>query len=62
MKAREIRGLSMQELREKLDALNRQLMDLDFKRKTGAEKPHLFKEARRARARVLTILKEKSKQ
>jgi large subunit ribosomal protein L29 len=59
MDAQELRGLSKQELNEKLDGLRKQLMEYQFKRKTGIEKPHLFGQARRDIARILTILKEK---
>jgi len=59
MDAKELRALSKQELNEKLSQLYKQLMDYQFKRKTGIEKPHLFGQTKREIARILTILKEK---
>ncbi|MCP4652445.1 MAG: 50S ribosomal protein L29 [Candidatus Omnitrophica bacterium] len=59
MKAKDLRVLSKAELSEKLEGLKKQLMDLQFKRQTGAEKPHMFRQARRTMARILTVLKEK---
>lgn len=59
MKIKELRGLSDQELQDKIDDLNKQLMELQFKRRSGAEKPHLFKVVKRDIARILTILNEK---
>ncbi|MBN3041067.1 MAG: 50S ribosomal protein L29 [Candidatus Omnitrophica bacterium] len=58
MKARELRNLSKQELDEKLSDLNKQLMEVQFKRRSGVEKPHLFKQIRKDIARIKTILKE----
>ena len=59
MEIKELRGLSDQELQDKLDDLNKQLMELQFKRRSGAEKPHLFKVVKRDIARIFTILNEK---
>ncbi len=60
MKIKEIRALSKQELNEKLGHFKKELMDLQFKRTSSVEKPHLFKSSRRAIARILTVLKEKA--
>ena len=59
MKIEELRGLSEQELQDKLDDLNKQLMELQFKRRSGVEKPHLFKVVKKDIARILTVLNEK---
>lgn len=59
MEIKELRGLSDQELQDKIDDLNKQLMELQFKRRSGAEKPHLFKVVKRDIARIFTILNEK---
>lgn len=59
MDINEIKALSLEELREKLTAANKQLMEFNFKRHTGLEKPHMFKLIRRDVARMLTVAKEK---
>jgi large subunit ribosomal protein L29 len=59
MKARDLKSLSKEELHEKLNTLHKEQMELEFKRKTGADKPHLFRKTRRDIARLLTVLKEK---
>lgn len=59
MNAKEVRALSKQELREKIEAASKQLMEMQFKRRTGVEKPHLFKQMRRDIARMRTVLGEK---
>lgn len=59
-KARELRGLSVQELDQKRLELDKQLLDLRQKRVVGQlDKPHLFKHVRRQIAQVLTVRKEK---
>lgn len=59
MKAKDLRALSKEELKEKLQSLDKELMQLQFKRHSGVEKPHFFKQTKRDRARILTILREK---
>ena len=59
MKIEELQGLSKQELQAKLDDLNKQLMELQFKRRSGVEKPHLFKVVKKDIARIFTVLNEK---
>ena len=60
MKTKELRGLTREELIDKLNTLRKQLMELNFQRKTAhVEKPHLFKQTKKDIARILTILKEK---
>lgn len=61
MKVRDLRVLSVEELKEKLEGLNKQLMELQFKRKAGVEKPHLFNVTKKDIARILTLLKEREK-
>lgn len=58
MKIEDLKGLSKAELIDKLDDLNKQLMQLEFKRRSGVEKPHLFKKTKRTIARVHTLIKE----
>ncbi|UCD15243.1 MAG: 50S ribosomal protein L29 [Candidatus Omnitrophota bacterium] len=59
MKAKDLRGLSKEELLEKSESLKKQLMELQFKRKVGVEKPHMFKQIKKDIARIFTILGEK---
>jgi len=54
-----LEGLTSQELSDKLKELNKRLMELQFKRKTGAEKPHLFKQVKKDIARILTFANRK---
>jgi large subunit ribosomal protein L29 len=62
MKAQEFRGLSKEELQNKVEELRKQFMDLNFKRRSGVEKPHLFAQIRKDIARILTVLREKAKE
>ena len=59
MKIKELASLSPEELKEKLKSLRKELMELQFKRRTGVEKPHLFKSTKKSIARILTVLKTK---
>ncbi|HIE36080.1 MAG TPA: 50S ribosomal protein L29 [Candidatus Omnitrophica bacterium] len=59
MKAKELRGLSNEELMGKLEELRKQLMDLVFKKRTQIEKPHLFKQTKKDIAKILTVLRER---
>ncbi|MFH1518981.1 MAG: 50S ribosomal protein L29 [Candidatus Omnitrophota bacterium] len=59
MKTKELLGLSKQELEDKLEDLNKQLMKLQFKRRSSVEKPHLFKVVKRDIARIFTVLNQK---
>ena len=48
MKAQEIRNLSLEELKDKLEELRKRLMELNFKKKTAhVEKPHQFKQIKK---------------
>ena len=59
MKIKDIRALSKEELKEKISGLRKELMDFEFKRSGNLEKPHVFRNARKTIARILTVLKEK---
>lgn len=61
MKIGELKALANEELKGKLQNLEKHLMEMQFKRRTGVEKPHLFKQAKKDIARILTILKEREK-
>ena len=54
----EIKELSTVELQKKLRELGNELLQLQIRKQTGqVEKPHLIKEIRRDRARILSSLK-----
>ena len=58
MKMSEIKELSTVELQKKLRELGIELLQLQIRKQTGqVEKPHLIKEIRRDRARILSSLK-----
>mgnify|MGYP003324068256 FL=1 len=58
MKMSEIKELSTVELQKKLRELGNELLQLQIRKQTGqVEKPHLIKEIRRDRARILSSLK-----
>ena len=60
MKAKDIRDFNAEELKEKLGALRKELLDLRFKRVSGELKnPLRLRGARREVAKVLTVLREK---
>jgi len=59
VKIKDLRGLPKEELQDKMNDLNKQLMGLQFKRKSGVEKPHLFKQIKKDIARILTVVNEK---
>jgi len=60
MKAKDLRSLNADELKEKLDTLRKDLLDLRFKRTSGELKnPLSLRITKRDIAKVLTILKEK---
>lgn len=59
MKIKDFKELSKEELSEKYEALKKQLMELQFKRKAGVEKPHMFKQIKKDIARILTVSGEK---
>ncbi len=58
-KAANLRESSLDELKHKLGALDKELFELKAKRIIGQlDKPHLFKATRRQRAQVSTIMRE----
>lgn len=62
MKTAEMKELNGDELRQKLAVFKRELFDLRMERAGGKlTKPHRMQLLRRDAARVLTLLKEKSK-
>lgn len=59
-KAKDLRGLSKQELLQKKTVLEKELHDLRQKKVSGQlDKPHHFKLKRRQIAQILTIAREK---
>ena len=61
IKANELRNMTVDEIRLKLESLKRELYTLRTEVKAGRiEKPHKIKEARKDIARCETIIKEKS--
>ena len=59
-KAHEIRNLTVGELNQKKQALEKDLFDLRQKKITGQlDKPHMFKVTRRQIAQLNTIIREK---
>ena len=61
MKMTEIKELSLPELNKKLRELGEDLLKLQIRKQTGqVERPHVIKQIRRDRARVLTMVKQHS--
>ena len=61
MKISEIKELTTPELQKKIRDLGEELLQLRVRKQTGqVEKPHLLKSIRRARARILTVLRDQS--
>lgn len=59
-KAKDLRGLSQQELLQKKSALEKEIFELTQKKVSGTlDKPHFFKRSRRQIAQILTITREK---
>jgi large subunit ribosomal protein L29 len=62
MKAQELRELNTEELRQRLQALKKELFDLRMEKAVGKlSKPHRFQLLRRDVARILTILRERDR-
>lgn len=60
LKVEEIRGLGVDEIREKVEKLKKDLMQYRFQAKTGKlERQSTLREVRRDIARLLTIMNEK---
>ena len=61
MKARELRNMSIKDLRKKEDELRRQLLKLRIRRKIeGLPNPMEIRKVKKDLARVLTIIREKT--
>ena len=57
----EIKELSLPELNKKLRELGEDLLKLQIRKQTGqVERPHVIKQIRRDRARILTMVKQHS--
>jgi large subunit ribosomal protein L29 len=62
MKISEIKDLSLPELNKKLRELGDELLKLQVRKQTGqVERPHVIKQTRRARARILTMVNQLNK-
>lgn len=62
MKIKEIRDLSVEELKSKLLEKKKEIMELKIKHSMRSlEKPSFISQAKRDIAKILTILKEKQK-
>jgi len=62
MKAKQLRELSIEELKEKEKKLRQELFKLNQSRFSGkVDKPHMFKLLRKDIARIQTVLVEKIK-
>ncbi|MBN1151410.1 50S ribosomal protein L29 [candidate division WOR-3 bacterium] len=60
MKAKEIRELTEQELMHRLDEVNEEIFKLRFRVMSNAtDKPANIRNAKKEKARILTILREK---
>lgn len=60
MKAKEIRDMTDEELKLKLDSLKEELFNLRFQVATGQlDNPMRIKDVRRSIARILTIIRER---
>ncbi len=60
MKAKEIRELSLDEIRRKADDLKQELFNLRFRHSNGQlESPSKIRQTRRTIARVQTLLRER---
>jgi len=56
----DIKGLTKEELHDKVYTLKKELYELQFQRTSGrVEKPHKFRSIKRDIARILTVLREK---
>jgi len=61
IKANELRNMTVDEVKQKIEALKKDLFNLRTEAKAGRiEKPHKIKDARKDIARCETVIKEKS--
>ena len=59
MKISELKDLSLPELSKKFRELGEELFKLQVRKQTGqVERPHVIKELRRDRARILTLVNQ----
>ncbi len=59
MKMPELKDLSLPELNKKLRELGEELLKLQVRKQTGqVERPHVIKELRRDRAKILTLINQ----
>ena len=59
MKMSEIKDLSLPELNKKLRELGEEFLKLQVRKQTGqVERPHVIKQIRRDRARIMTMVKQ----
>ena len=59
MKMTEIKELSLPELNKKLRELGEDLLKLQIRKQTGqVERPHVIKQIRRDRARIMTMVNQ----
>jgi large subunit ribosomal protein L29 len=61
MNFKELKDLSPEELKNKLVDLSKQLMELGFKRRSGIEKPHSFRQLKKDIARIHTAINQKTR-
>jgi large subunit ribosomal protein L29 len=60
MKAKELREMSVEELKAKLEELRKEYLNLRFQKALGqSDRPYNFKRIRQDIARILTVLREK---
>ena len=60
VKAKDLKGISSEELQQKEKTLKKDLFDLNYQRKMGnVEKPSRFRQIKREIARILTVLRER---
>ncbi len=60
MKVNELRDLTTEEIKKKIDEFNEELFNLRFKQANGVlEKPHRIDELRKSIARAKTIIRER---
>ncbi len=61
IRANELRNMTADEIRQKMDALKKDLYGLRTEAKAGRiEKPHRINETRKDIARCMTVIKEKA--
>ncbi len=54
-----LKSLSKKELKDKLVEDKKKLMELEFKRKSGLDKPNQFRNLKKEIARIHTVINEK---